>query len=90
MSVDEWDSVLDVNLRSIFLVSKAAAPHLFRAGAGSIVNVGSIASLVGIRNMAAYSASKAGAVGLTKALAAEWARHGVRVNCVCPARSQPS
>ncbi len=83
-SVEQWDSVFDVNLRSIFLVCKAAAPYLFEARGASIVNVGSIASLTGVRNMAAYTASKHGVVGLTKALAAEWARRGVRVNCVCP------
>lgn len=84
MSVEQWDAVVDVNLRSVFLLCRAAAPYLFETSGASIVNVGSIASLTAVRNMAAYTASKHGVVGLTKALAAEWARRGVRVNCVCP------
>lgn len=84
MGVQDWERILAVNLSSVFLVSRAAAPHLFATGGGSIVNVGSIDSLTGMDRMAAYCAAKSGVVGLTKALAAEWARQRVRVNCICP------
>jgi NAD(P)-dependent dehydrogenase (short-subunit alcohol dehydrogenase family) len=84
MELEEWDQAFDVNLRSMFLVCRAAAPLLFENGGGSIVNIGSIDGIRGMRHMAAYCAAKAGVVGLTKALAAEWADRNVRVNCVCP------
>jgi NAD(P)-dependent dehydrogenase (short-subunit alcohol dehydrogenase family) len=80
----DWDATLDVNLRSVFLMCRAAAPLLAGRDGAAIVNVASIDALVGVRGMAAYCAAKAGVVGLTKALAVEWSRDGIRVNCVCP------
>ncbi len=85
ISGPEWDAVMDVNLRGAFLVARTAAERLVAAGRpGSIVN---IASIVGSRvtlGVAAYNASKAGLVHLTRALAVEWARHGIRVNALAP------
>src|SRR5207344_2576299 len=64
--------------------SQAFGAHMLAAGAGSIVNVASIAGLVGIADRAAYNASKHGLIGLTRTLAAEWGGRGVRTNAVCP------
>lgn len=80
----EWDQVMDTNLKGTFLMSQAAARVMLPAGAGVIINIGSICSVVGLPGRAAYCASKGGVVLLTRALAAEWAPHGVRVNCLAP------
>ena len=83
-SEDAYRRVLDVNLVAPFLLSKAFGSRMLAAGHGSIVNVASIAGLVGIADRAAYNASKHGLIGLTRTLAAEWGGRGVRVNAVCP------
>ena len=80
----EWRRVLDVNLTGPFLLSREFGRMMLREGAGSIVNVASIAGLAGVADRAAYNASKHGLVGLTRTLAAEWGGRGVRVNAVCP------
>ncbi len=80
----EWDAVVDTNLKGAFLVAQGAAALMKGAGGGSIVNVASILGLRVAGGVAAYAASKAGLLQLTKALALEWARHGVRVNALCP------
>lgn len=86
-STDEadWDRVMAVNLKSVFLCSRAVVPHMVRGGWGRIVNVASIAGKEGNPNLAAYSTSKAGIIGFTKALAKEVATAGVTVNAVSPA-----
>lgn len=80
----EWDEVLDVNLKGLFFACQAAGRHMVRAGFGRIVNMSSQAGHVGIRRHAAYSASKGGVELLTKVLALEWGPYGVTVNAVAP------
>jgi NAD(P)-dependent dehydrogenase (short-subunit alcohol dehydrogenase family) len=82
---EEWSRVLDVNLKSIFFGSKFAIEHMTANGGGVIVNTASDMGLVaGLPNQPSYVASKGGAVLLTKALAIDYARRDIRVNCVCP------
>ena len=82
--LDTWDHVLAVNLTGTFLACKAAIPALLETGGGAIVNTASTAALAGHPWAAAYSASKGGVLALTKVLAVEYARDGLRTNCVCP------
>jgi NAD(P)-dependent dehydrogenase (short-subunit alcohol dehydrogenase family) len=83
LSEDDWDREMNVNLKSVFLMTKAAWPHLVESQ-GSIVNTASIAALWAIPSDAAYCASKAAVMMLTKCLALDGAKAGVRANCVCP------
>jgi 2-dehydro-3-deoxy-L-rhamnonate dehydrogenase (NAD+) len=83
--VAEWDRVIDVNLNGVFYCNRAVVPHMLRGGYGRIVNIASIAGKEGNPNAAAYSASKAGVIGLTKSLGKELAKTAIRVNCVTPA-----
>jgi len=76
--------VLDVNLTAPFLLSRELGKVMLRQRSGSIVNVASVAGLLGVSDRAAYNASKHGLIGLTRTLAAEWGGRGVRVNAVCP------
>jgi NAD(P)-dependent dehydrogenase (short-subunit alcohol dehydrogenase family) len=84
ISAAEYRRVLEVNLVAPFLLAKAFGTMMLAQGSGSIVNVASIAGLVGISDRAAYNASKHGLIGLTRTLAAEWGGRGVRCNAVCP------
>ncbi len=83
-AASDYRRVLEVNLVAPFLLAKAFAAQMLAAGHGSIINVASVAGLLGIADRAAYNASKHGLVGLTRTLAAEWGGRGVRVNAVCP------
>jgi NAD(P)-dependent dehydrogenase (short-subunit alcohol dehydrogenase family) len=84
LSDEDWDRELDTNLKSVYLVSKAAWPHLVARGGGSILSTASIAGIWAVPNDAAYCASKAGVIMLTKCLALDGAKAGIRANCVCP------
>jgi NAD(P)-dependent dehydrogenase (short-subunit alcohol dehydrogenase family) len=84
ISGEDYRRVLEVNLVAPFLLAKAFGARMLAARCGCIINVASIAGLVGIADRAAYNASKHGLIGLTRTLAAEWGGHGVRVNAVCP------
>jgi hypothetical protein len=85
--VERFRTVVDVNLVAAFAVAQAVARHMLAAGAGSIVNVASVLGVVGVGQMpfASYAASKGGLVNLTRELAAQWGRRGVRVNALAPA-----
>jgi len=84
VSAADWDAQLAVNLSALFACCQIAARHMLDHGGGAIVNVASNAGKVGYRNMAAYNASKAGVISVTRSLAQEWAEHGINVNAVCP------
>lgn len=81
---EEWDRVFAVNARGVFLFTREALPHMLRARSGAIVSTASIAGLVGLRDRAAYCASKGAVIAFTKQVALQYAGTGVRCNCVCP------
>jgi 3-oxoacyl-[acyl-carrier protein] reductase len=85
MKEEDWDRVINIDLKGTFLCSRAVIPHMIDRKKGRIINVSSIAGKEGNSNMIAYCSAKAGIIGFTKALAEEVAKHGIRVNCVCPA-----
>lgn len=88
MTVEQWDRLMDVNLKSMFLCCKHVIPHMVKQKKGAIVNLASISSFIGQEmegaSTFAYNVTKAGALQLTKSLATRYAADGIRVNCVCP------
>jgi NAD(P)-dependent dehydrogenase (short-subunit alcohol dehydrogenase family) len=87
---EEWDRVMAVNLKSVFLMSKYAVPVMAARGGGAIVNTGSGWGLLGGRHAVSYCASKAAVVNLTRAMALDHGHQGIRVNCVCPGDTDTS
>lgn len=82
---EEWDAVLNTNLRAPFRLSQLVARHMIeQKSGGSIINIASLNSRFGFSNNPAYAASKSGLSGLTRALAKDWAKYGIRVNGICP------
>lgn len=81
---EEWDQTFAINVRGLWLLSRAVLPHMRAAGGGSIVNIASVLSLVGARNRVAYSASKGAVLAMTRAMALDQAPERIRVNCICP------
>lgn len=81
---DDWDAVVDTNLKSLFFLSQAAGRHMIAQGGGKIINIASMLSFQGGIRVPSYTASKSGVAGLTKLLANEWAARGVNVNAIAP------
>jgi len=81
---EDWDRVLNVNLKAVFLCCQAAGRHMMQQGSGKIINIASMTSVIGVSTIPAYCASKGGIVQLTKTLAVEWAPHRINVNAVGP------
>lgn len=84
LSEDEWDLTVDVTLKSVFLLSREALPHMMSAGGGSVINTASGWGLKGGPQAASYCAAKGGVVNLTRAMAIDYGKRNIRVNCVCP------
>lgn len=80
----EWDLTIDVNLKATFIMCKYFIPKMIAVGGGQIVNVASAASIIGLKNRVAYCASKAGVAGLTRAICADHAAEGIRINAIAP------
>ena len=81
---DQWDLILDTNLKGYYLVTQAVVPRMIEQGYGKVINVSSIAGQVGVINLLAYASSKGGVNQLTRVMAVEWAKQGVRVNAIAP------
>ena len=84
LEASEWGRMIEVNLSSVFYVTRVAVQHLIEQRSGSVVNIASISGPLAIPRIGAYAAAKAGIIGLTKTMAAEWSEFGVRVNTVAP------
>jgi NAD(P)-dependent dehydrogenase (short-subunit alcohol dehydrogenase family) len=82
--LSDWERMLAVNLRGVFLSTKHAIPHMERREGGAIVNIASIGSIVSVPAHAAYNAAKAGVIGFSRQVAAEYGPRNIRVNCICP------
>jgi NAD(P)-dependent dehydrogenase (short-subunit alcohol dehydrogenase family) len=81
---DDWDRVMDANVKSVYLTCRFAIPEMIKSGGGCIINTASAAAIVGLRGLAAYTASKAAVLGLTRNIALDYAAHNIRANTLCP------
>jgi NAD(P)-dependent dehydrogenase (short-subunit alcohol dehydrogenase family) len=81
---EDWDYVVDLNLKGVFLGMKHALPHMLAGGGGSIISTASVSAFLGMQGQAAYGAAKGGVVQLTRVCAIEYADRGIRCNCICP------
>lgn len=84
VSEEEWELIIQTNLKSVFLASQAVGKHMVEQKSGSIINISSVAGHVGLRTGVAYAATKAGIIQMTKTLAVEWGKYNVRVNAIAP------
>jgi len=84
LSEEDFDRTFAVNVRGLWLLSRAVLPHMRASGGGSIVNIASVLSMLGARNRVAYAASKGAVMAMTRAMALDHAAENIRVNCICP------
>jgi len=84
LSIEEWERVLDINLKGSYLVAKHVLPAMLSQGSGSVIHLASVEGLEGMSRSLAYNASKGGVVLMTKNMALDYAQDGIRVNCLCP------
>jgi NAD(P)-dependent dehydrogenase (short-subunit alcohol dehydrogenase family) len=81
---DQWERTYNTNVRAVWQLSRAALPHMRRAGKGSIINIASVLSSLGARNRVAYAASKGAVLAMSRAMALDHAEENIRINCICP------
>lgn len=84
LSVEDWDTSMNVNVRAPMLLARAVAPGMIERGAGKIINISSQTGVVALEDHAAYASSKGALNALTKSMTAEWARHNIQINAICP------
>jgi 3-oxoacyl-[acyl-carrier protein] reductase len=84
MTEEQWDTMQDINLKSVFHCTKLVMPHMVRQRSGAVVNISSVTFFTGLQNLTHYIASKGAIIGFTRALAREMGEHNVRVNCITP------